>query len=93
MRVLGREVTTKRGLARPRKCSALPSRGRASCVRSEVASEARLDDWRALIAQKDDLVAGLRQGKYIDVLPKYNTIAYMEGPALIGAEGTPSTAT
>ena len=60
---------------------------RAASRFSGIASEARLDEWRALIAQKDDLVAGLRQGKYIDVLPKYNTIAYMEGPALIGAEG------
>ena len=52
-----------------------------------IAAEARLDDWRALIAQKDDLVAGLRQAKYIDVLPKFNTIAYMEGPASIEADG------
>ncbi len=38
-------------------------------------------DWRALVAQKDELVAGLRQAKYTDLLPAYNSIAYMEGPA------------
>ncbi len=38
-------------------------------------------DWRALVAQKDELVAGLRQAKYADLLPAYNSIAYMEGPA------------
>ena len=54
---------------------------------SGISGEARLDDWRALIAQKDDLIAGLRQAKYIDVLPEYNTIAYIEGPASIGPEG------
>ena len=54
---------------------------------SGISAEARLDDWRALIAQKDDLVAGLRRAKYIDVLPEYNSIAYMEGPASMGPEG------
>ena len=54
---------------------------------SGISGEARLDDWRALIAQKNDLVAGLRRAKYIDVLPEYNSIAYMEGPASIRPEG------
>ena len=48
---------------------------------------ARLDDWRALVAQKDELVAGLRQAKYVDVLPKYDAIAYMEGPARLAPDG------
>ncbi|MCH7487592.1 MAG: mercury(II) reductase [Proteobacteria bacterium] len=60
---------------------------RAASRFSGITAEARLDDWRALIAQKDDLVAGLRQAKYIDILPSYNTIAYMEGPASIEANG------
>ncbi len=42
---------------------------------------AGVDDWRALIAQKNDLVAGLREAKYRDLLPAHNTIAYMEGRA------------
>ncbi len=60
---------------------------RAACRFSGIAAEARLVDWRALIAQKDDLVAGLRQAKYIDVVGEYNTIAYRQGPASIGPSG------
>ena len=41
--------------------------------------EARLADWRALIAAKDDLVARLRHSKYVDLLPEYETIDYVEG--------------
>ncbi|MBI4183475.1 MAG: mercury(II) reductase [Proteobacteria bacterium] len=44
-------------------------------------AEARLKDWRAVLRQKGELVAGLRQAKYIDLLPGYNTIAYFEGRA------------
>ena len=40
-----------------------------------------MTDWAALIAQKDELVAGLRQTKYADLLPAYNTITYLDGPA------------
>ncbi len=46
-----------------------------------VAGNARLTDWAALRAQKDELVASLRQAKYIDLLPAYNGIAYLEGEA------------
>jgi mercuric reductase len=52
-----------------------------------IRAEGRLDDWRALLAQKDELVAGLRQAKYVDLLPAYNTIAYMDGPARLAPEG------
>lgn len=48
---------------------------------------ARVTDWGALIAQKDELVAGLREAKYADVLPAYNTIAYVNGPARLTPEG------
>ena len=40
-----------------------------------------LDDWRAVQAQKDALVGELRQAKYIDLLPAYNSVAYLEGQA------------
>src|SRR6266567_2951928 len=40
----------------------------------------------ALVHQKDELVAGLRQSKYVDLLPAYNSISYMEGQARL-AEG------
>jgi mercuric reductase len=46
-----------------------------------------LEDWHALIVQKDELVTGLRQAKYVDLLPEYNTIAYVEGPARLAPEG------
>ncbi len=46
-----------------------------------IEAQAHIEDWRALTAQKDDLVAQLRQAKYIDLLPSYNNIAYMEGAA------------
>ena len=49
-------------------------------------AEAKVVDWSALIAQKDELIADLRQAKYTDLLSAYNTIAYLEGQARL-AEG------
>jgi mercury(II) reductase len=34
-----------------------------------------------VIEQKDELVSSLREAKYVDLLPAYNTVAYREGPA------------
>lgn len=48
---------------------------------------AAVTDWQALVAQKDELVAGLRQAKYADLLPSYNNISYVEGPARLTAGG------
>lgn len=53
----------------------------------------RLDDWSALIAQKDRLVADLRAAKYQALLPEYETIRYLPSrarftPAGIEAAGT-----
>jgi mercury(II) reductase len=52
-----------------------------------IAAEARLTDWRALVAQKQALVDSLRQAKYIDLLPAYNQVAYREGAARFGEGG------
>lgn len=52
-----------------------------------IRGEMRLGNWRALLAQKDELVTGLRQAKYVDLLPAYNTIAYIEGRAQLALEG------
>ncbi len=52
-----------------------------------IRGRASLEDWRALVAQKDALVTSMRQEKYADVLPAYNTIAYQEGPARLTSEG------
>ncbi|MEW6296486.1 MAG: mercury(II) reductase [Thermodesulfobacteriota bacterium] len=38
-------------------------------------------DWRRVIAQKDELVAALRQGKYVDVAAAYPTISILRGHA------------
>lgn len=39
---------------------------------------AQVDDWSALMAGKDALVAGLRQKKYADLLPGYEGITYID---------------
>ena len=52
-----------------------------------LAGEARVTDWRHLIAAKDDLVATLRQKKYIDLLPEYSGVAYLDGPARLSGNG------
>lgn len=51
-----------------------------------LAGQAHVSDWRRLIAAKDELVGGLRQKKYADLLEEYETIAYVEGEARL-AEG------
>jgi mercuric reductase len=52
-----------------------------------LSGEAQVDDWRRLIAAKDQLVSTLQQQKYADLLPEYNNIAYLEGEArLNGAD-------
>ncbi|PJF39808.1 MAG: mercury(II) reductase [Chloroflexi bacterium] len=43
-------------------------------------------DWGAVVAQKDELVADLRQAKYIDVLAAYPEITYIQGWATLLGE-------
>src|SRR5258708_7674064 len=55
-----------------------------------IESGARVVDWAAQVAQKDALVAGLRQAKYADLLREYNNVIYREGRARLvdgGVEG------
>ncbi len=52
-----------------------------------ISAQARVTDWNALRAQKDTLVASLRQAKYIDLLPAYNGVAYLEGKARLEKNG------
>lgn len=54
---------------------------------SGIRAEGRVTDWAALIAQKDELVADLRQAKYAELLPAYNTIAYLDGPGRLVDDG------
>jgi mercury(II) reductase len=46
-----------------------------------------IEDWRAVVRHKDELVSTLRQAKYIDLLPSYNTVAYLEGRARLADGG------
>jgi mercury(II) reductase len=52
-----------------------------------IAASARVDDWRAVIRQKNELVTSLRQAKYVDLLPGYNNIRYLEGEARLVDRG------
>jgi mercuric reductase len=52
-----------------------------------IESSVRIVDWAAQVAQKDALVASLRQAKYADLLPEYNNITYHEGQARLVADG------
>lgn len=46
------------------------------------------NDWRRVVEQKDELVAALRKGKYIDVMAIYPNITLIEGRArLTGGRG------
>jgi len=42
-----------------------------------ITGTAELTDWQALVAQKDDLVSGLRTAKYESLLPRYDHIRYV----------------
>lgn len=52
-----------------------------------VRAQGRVEDWRSLVSQKDELVSSLRQAKYVDLLPSYNTVAYFEGQARLTHDG------
>ena len=54
---------------------------RAAARFAGVSAHAEIVDWRATVRQKDELVATLRQAKYVDLLPAYNNVVYHEGPA------------
>ncbi len=51
-------------------------------------SEAKVENWQNLAEAKDQLVDGLRQKKYIDILPQYPNITYVDnGAAKLVADG------
>jgi mercury(II) reductase len=52
-----------------------------------ISARAHADNWHALVHQKDELVADLRQSKYADLLPSYNNITYVEGKARLADGG------
>lgn len=52
-----------------------------------IQASAKVTDWKALVQQKQELVEVLRKAKYSDLLPAYNSIAYLEGKASFGEDG------
>ena len=60
---------------------------RAASRFAGVAAAARLEDWKALVAQKDALVASLRTAKYADLLPEYPDVSYVPGRARLTPDG------
>ncbi|MCZ6592019.1 MAG: mercury(II) reductase [Alphaproteobacteria bacterium] len=46
-----------------------------------ISAEAVLSSWPDLVAQKDELVAEMRQAKYADLLPEYTNVSYVPGVA------------
>ncbi len=52
-----------------------------------IEATARVDDWKAVVQQKQALVDDLRKAKYSDLLPEYNSVAYIEGQASFGKGG------
>lgn len=52
-----------------------------------IEATARVADWRALVAQKNELVQHLRRTKYADLLPAWPQITYVEGPARLAPDG------
>ncbi len=61
--------------------------GRTAARFAGIRAQSSLQDWRALVGQKEELVTGLRRAKYIDVLPAYDNIEYLEGPARLSGDG------
>ena len=54
---------------------------RAASKFEGIEAQARLSDWQAVLAQKDELVLSMREAKYRDLLNEYDEISYLEGPA------------
>ncbi|MCE0504982.1 mercury(II) reductase [Roseivivax sp. GX 12232] len=52
-----------------------------------IAAEARITDWAATMAQKQELVQEMRAAKYADVLPRHENIDYIAGRARFDDEG------
>ena len=53
-----------------------------------VEATARVTDWAAMVAQKQALVDDLRAAKYVDVLPNYEGVTYIEGQASFSNDGS-----
>ncbi len=52
-----------------------------------IEASASVTDWQALVQQKQELVDGLRQAKYTDILPAYGAVTYVESQASFSNDG------
>jgi mercuric reductase len=52
-----------------------------------IQARAQVTDWSATVKQKQNLVDDLRKAKYADILPAYNSLAYLEGEAVFSDKG------
>lgn len=52
-----------------------------------IEATAKVTNWKAAVEQKQALVDDLRKAKYTDILPAYNTVAYLEGEAKFTSDG------
>jgi mercuric reductase len=53
-----------------------------------VEATAKMTDWAAMVAQKQALVDDLRAAKYVDVLPNYEGVTYIEGQVSFAEDGS-----
>jgi mercuric reductase len=53
-----------------------------------VEATAKVTDWTAMVVQKQALVDDLRAAKYVDVLPNYEGVIYIEGQASFTKDGS-----
>jgi len=52
-----------------------------------LSGKAHIEDWSALMADKDALVSSLREKKYVDLLSAYDSVDYIEGAARLDDGG------
>jgi mercuric reductase len=52
-----------------------------------ISAKAKLESWTDVQAHKNQLVTELRQAKYIDILPGYESVTYIEGKAKLTEGG------
>lgn len=52
-----------------------------------IKASAKVTDWQATVQQKQELVDDLRQAKYSDLLPAYDSVSYLEGEAAFLEDG------
>ncbi|HVB81132.1 MAG TPA: mercury(II) reductase [Candidatus Binataceae bacterium] len=52
-----------------------------------IRAQGQIQDWQSVVRHKDELVSSLRRAKYIDLLPGYDTVTYLDGRAQLTESG------